>query len=143
MVSPSYSPAILGLLTAFLTCSFSVIYSSLPHKNIVTFSICSCKTVRPFLDPFSFLEMPINCFLINVLTIMTWQILSKALTLTQFNHNSSELPWILRTAGLVHVCAHTHTHTHTHTHRELLSYKFTVTHETRLQVLIGNLFRFF
>ena len=89
-----------------LSCSFSVIYSSLPHRNI-TFSICSCKTVRAFLDPFSFLEMPINCFLINVLTIMTWQILSKDLTLTQFNHNSSELPWILRTAGLVYVCAHT------------------------------------
>ena len=50
-----------------LSCSFFVIYSSLPHRNI-TFSICSCKTVRPFLDPFSFLEMPINCFLINVLT---------------------------------------------------------------------------
>ena len=89
-----------------LSCSFSVIYSNLPHRNI-TFSICSCKTVRAFLDPFSFLEMPINCFLINVLTIMTWQILSKDLTLTQFNHNSSELPWILRTAGLVYVCTHT------------------------------------
>ena len=50
-----------------LSCSFFVIYSSLPRRNI-TFSICSCKTVRPFLDPFSFLEMPINCFLINVLT---------------------------------------------------------------------------
>ena len=66
VVSPSYFSAILGLLTAFLVVFF-VIYSSLPHRNI-TFSICSCKTVRPFLDPFSFLEMPINCFLINVLT---------------------------------------------------------------------------
>ena len=138
VVSPSYFSAILGLLTAFLTCNLSVVYSHLPHRNI-TFSICSWKTVRPSLDPFSFLEMPINCFLINVLTFMTWQILSKELTLKQFNHNSSEMLWILRTARLVFV----HTHTHTHTHTELLSYKFTVSYEARLQVLTGNLFRFF
>lgn len=79
----------------------------------VIFSLDSYKTLRSFLDSFSFLESSnpvthhINCFLINVPLIMTLPIFCEALILKQVHQDSDRHTGFSEPLSL---CAHVHPH---------------------------------